>query len=233
MYIPPEQIDHDFTLGLIQANLEAAKMAVFSSGNVYKNAIAAYHAEQTIEMSLKYLIERNAPDKWDDMTLKLCKTHNISKLISIVSDFDEDFIDRHMDIAKNSSVLSEFNAVRYGRRYIDEHTALNAIAMASRLYDELEQEFQRSYPNEKKNIRDENIRYEHMDALVLNADFETRQTAGSLRLATNVENRDSAKLQDELKQRREEVRKLRGALERTKGQLSDLKKQQKEADKGR
>ena len=104
----------------IKADLETAKKLTDASGNPtndeYLYDIAAYHTQQAVEKSLKYC-RHNVYG--EDDTAKRYRTHNISSLLLMISEYDVNFLRDNAEIVKMSDEITGWEASsRYGESLV-------------------------------------------------------------------------------------------------------------------
>lgn len=110
--------------------------AINITNDEYLYDASAYHIQQAIEKSLKYILHNIYGE--DDTTKKF-KTHNISSLIIMLNSYDSDFINNHPDIVNIADEITKWEASsRYGESIVStRNDIMEAIKYAKNLYDEI------------------------------------------------------------------------------------------------
>ena len=138
---------------LIHSDIMMANAAFYPNVNEPQKPLmmnmAAYHAGQAIEKSLKVLIKDNRPDLYKEIS----DTHNISLLVLKAELCIDGFVSEHKFIGENSDELSKLNNLRYGKKYIDKDSTFLVLKEAKILYREIEGEMLKRFPNKSKNQR--------------------------------------------------------------------------------
>lgn len=124
----------------INADIKMAEYGISPAINVtndeYLYDLAAYHIQQAVEKELKYILH----DIYgEDDTERRFKTHNISSLLIMINEYDQDFINNHKDIVDISDQLTSWEASsRYGENIVSTREDINkAINCAKGLEEEI------------------------------------------------------------------------------------------------
>ena len=110
--------------------------AINITNDEYLYDASAYHIQQAIEKSLKYILHNIYGE--DDTTKKF-KTHNISSLIIMLNSYDSNFINNHPDIVSIADEITRWEASsRYGESIVStRNDIIKAIKYAKNLYNEI------------------------------------------------------------------------------------------------
>lgn len=104
----------------IRADITTARNNLSHEGNPtndeYLYDVAAYHAQQAVEKTLKYFLHNVYGV---DDTSKQFKTHNISTLLIMINSHDANFISNHQKLADLSDEITSWEAsTRYGENLV-------------------------------------------------------------------------------------------------------------------
>lgn len=116
--------------------------------NLNVNDITAYHAIQSIEKSLRYLVDINCSR--EDRNL-ISKSHNLTVYVMMLDKAIPGFADKHQSLVDLSPALTRSNALRYGRAFITEDHLDYLIATANQLNSEAKRAFMEKHPDRAEN----------------------------------------------------------------------------------